>query len=212
MLRRSLLSVAAAFVSLPAMPRPALATAEPADRQMLHVLDRLAFGPSEDDLRHVQSIGIERYIAEQLANDLADPPDLTRQLGSLGTLKLDPVQLFRQYRPLLPSDGVKRTPEMLKAQRQRARIIRVEASLARIWRALYSRRQLQEVMVDFWYNHFNVFAGKGLDYLWIGAYEAEAIRPHVLGRFRDLLGATAHHPAMLFYLDNFQNVAPGTIG
>src|SRR6185437_6368738 len=55
-----------------------------------------------------------------------------------------------------------------------------------------------------------VFAQKGLDHLWIGAYENEAIRPHALGRFRDLLGATAHHPAMLFYLDNVQNSAPGT--
>jgi uncharacterized protein (DUF1800 family) len=67
-------------------------------------------------------------------------------------------------------------------------------------------------MVDFWYNHFNVFANKALDRLWVGAYEAEAIRPYALGRFRDLLGATAHHPAMLFYLDNAQNAAPGSKG
>jgi len=67
-------------------------------------------------------------------------------------------------------------------------------------------------MVDFWYNHFNVFAQKGLDHLWIGSYEAEAIRPHALGHFRDLLLATAHHPAMLFYLDNQLNTAPGSPG
>jgi uncharacterized protein (DUF1800 family) len=65
-------------------------------------------------------------------------------------------------------------------------------------------------MVDFWFNHFNVYAQKGLDHLWTGAYEQEAIRPFALGRFRDLLGATARHPAMLFYLDNWQNSAPGT--
>src|SRR5438094_717882 len=97
-------------------------------------------------------------------------------------------------------------------RRQHSRTILEQARAARLWRALYSPRQLQEVMVDFWYNHFNVFAGKGLDRLWIGAYEAEAIRPHALGRFRDLLGATAHHPAMLFYLDNAQNAAPGSKG
>src|SRR5439155_2649840 len=85
-----------------------------------------------------------------------------------------------------------------------------EAAHARLLRALYSRRQLQEVMVDFWYNHFNVFAEKGLDHLWVGAYEAEAIRPYALGRFRDLLGATARHPAMLFYLDNWENSAAGS--
>jgi len=75
-----------------------------------------------------------------------------------------------------------------------------------------SHRQLQEVMVDFWYNHFNVFAGKGLDHLWVGSYEEQAIRPYAMGRFRDLLRATARHPAMLFYLDNAQNGAPGSRG
>ena len=67
-------------------------------------------------------------------------------------------------------------------------------------------------MVDFWYNHFNVFAGKGLDRVLVGSYEEAAIRPHTLGRFRDLLGATAKHPAMLFYLDNWQNTAPNSPG
>jgi len=108
--------------------------------------------------------------------------------------------------------GVKPTPDEAKARRQRAQIIVQQAQDARIWRALYSRRQLQEVMVDFWYNHFNVFAGKALDHLWVGRYEADAIRPHVLGHFRDLLLATAHSPAMLFYLDNQLNTAPGSPG
>jgi len=63
-----------------------------------------------------------------------------------------------------------------------------------------------------WYNHFNVFAGKGLDHLWVGSYEQQAIRPYALGKFRDLLFATARHPAMLFYLDNAQNSAPGSRG
>jgi len=75
-------------------------------------------------------------------------------------------------------------------------------------RALYSPRQLEQVMVDFWFNHFNVFAVKGLDHLWIGAYDEAAIRPYALGRFGDLLLATARHPAMLFYLDNWENSAP----
>ena len=77
--------------------------------------------------------------------------------------------------------------------------------------AIESPRQLQEVMVDFWYNHFNVYAQKGLDHLWVGDYEREAIRPYVLGRFRDLLEATAKHPAMLFYLDNWQNMSPNNL-
>ncbi|HEY9712693.1 MAG TPA: DUF1800 domain-containing protein, partial [Chroococcales cyanobacterium] len=81
---------------------------------------------------------------------------------------------------------------------------------AKLMRAIESPRQLQEVMTDFWFNHFNIFANKGLDHLWIGAYEEQAIRPYALGNFRDLLGATCHHAGMLFYLDNWQNSAPGT--
>ncbi|HWI18630.1 MAG TPA: DUF1800 domain-containing protein, partial [Vicinamibacterales bacterium] len=68
---------------------------------------------------------------------------------------------------------------------------------------IYSERQLEEVLVDFWFNHFNVFAGKGATRNYVGEYEREAIRPHVLGTFREMLGATARHPAMLFYLDNW---------
>ena len=84
-----------------------------------------------------------------------------------------------------------------------------DAVRARLLRALDSPRQLEEVMVDFWFNHFNVFIGKGIDRVLVGHYEQHAIRPHVFGRFRDLLHATARHPAMLFYLDNAQSVAPG---
>jgi uncharacterized protein (DUF1800 family) len=192
---------------------PAGAAERGSDRQVLHVLDRLAFGPTVEHFRHVKAIGIERYIAEQLAPDsIAEPPALGERLAGLETLRLDPVRLFAEYGPLREVDGVKPTPEQQQARRQRARVILEQAQAARLWRALYSPRQLQEVMVDFWYNHFNVFAGKALDRLWIGAYEAEAIRPHALGRFRDLLRATAHHPAMLFYLDNAQNAAPGSKG
>lgn len=82
------------------------------------------------------------------------------------------------------------------------------AIASRLWRALESPRQLEEVMVDFWFNHFNVFEGKNLMRVLVGHYEHQAIRPHALGRFRDLLGATAKHPAMLYYLDNWQSVAP----
>ncbi len=83
-----------------------------------------------------------------------------------------------------------------------------ELSMAKMTRAVYSERQLQEMMVDFWYNHFNVFAAKGADRWLITEYERDAIRPHALGKFRDLLGATAKSPAMLFYLDNWLSADP----
>ena len=83
-----------------------------------------------------------------------------------------------------------------------------ELSMAKMTRAVYSERQLQEMMVDFWYNHFNVYAAKGADRWLITSYERDAIRPHALGKFRDLLEATAKSPAMLFFLDNWLSVDP----
>ena len=83
-----------------------------------------------------------------------------------------------------------------------------ELQSAKILRAVYSDRQLEEVLTDFWFNHFNVFLGKGADRYLVTSYERDVIRPHVLGRFKDLLVATAQSPAMLFYLDNWQSVGP----
>src|SRR3989440_5451376 len=89
-----------------------------------------------------------------------------------------------------------------------AEILAGELQMARILRAVYSERQLQAVMVDFWTNHFNVFAGKGADRWLLVSYDRDTIRPHAMGNFSDLLLATAQSPAMLFYLDNFQSVSP----
>ncbi|MFN2578517.1 MAG: DUF1800 domain-containing protein [Pyrinomonadaceae bacterium] len=89
-----------------------------------------------------------------------------------------------------------------------AQFLTGELQMSRILRAVYSERQLQEVMVDFWTNHFNVFAGKGADRWLLISYDRDTIRPHTLGKFYDLLLADAQSPAMLFYLDNFQSVSP----
>ena len=89
-----------------------------------------------------------------------------------------------------------------------AQFLTGELQMSRILRAVYSERQLQEVMVDFWTNHFNVFAAKGADRWLLPAYDRDTIRPHTLGKFYDLLVADAQSPAMLFYLDNFQSVSP----
>src|SRR5258706_5349278 len=83
---------------------------------------------------------------------------------------------------------------------------------AKLLRAIYSSRELEEVLTDFWYNHFNVFLDKGADRYLVGSYERDVIRPHVLGKFKDLLMETAQSPAMLFYLDNFQSVDPVAAG
>lgn len=99
------------------------------------------------------------------------------------------------------------TPEERQAQARQATVAN-ELMQAKMLRAVMSDAQLEEVLVDFWFNHFNVFVGKGQVRQYLTSYERDAIRPHVLGSFRDMLGATAHHPAMLFYLDNFQSQAP----
>ena len=91
---------------------------------------------------------------------------------------------------------------------RKSREVLDELTQQKILRAAYSERQLEEVMIDFWFNHFNVFAGKGATQQYLTEYERDAIRPHVFGKFRDLLGATAQSPAMLFYLDNWQSADP----
>jgi uncharacterized protein (DUF1800 family) len=91
---------------------------------------------------------------------------------------------------------------------QQPQRIVAELQASRILRAVYSERQLQEVMVDFWTNHFNVFAGKGADRWLLPAYDRDTIRPNAMSKFATLLQATAQSPAMLFYLDNFQSVSP----
>src|SRR5689334_16390162 len=146
------------------------------DRRIIHVLNRLAFGPTLDDVSHVKTIGIERYIAEQLTPAaVPEPIELRWRLAQLDTLRLNPVQLRQLYGPVRSLRGFKPNPELEKAQRERVQIILRDASEARIIRALLGSRQLNEVMVDFWFNHFNVFSGKGLDDVWIGNYEQHAI-------------------------------------
>src|SRR6516225_7024648 len=186
--------------------------AEPvSDRQIIHVLNRLAFGPTLQDFHLVRSIGVDRYIAEQLnPESIPEPFELQWRIAALDTLRYNAAQLRELYGPLPTIRGFKLPPELEKVRRERARTIVYQAEEARILRALLSGRQLQEVMVDFWFNHFNVYAGKDLDHLWIGDYEERVIRPFALGRFRDLLFAVTKHPAMLVYLDNTLNTAPGS--
>ena len=100
---------------------------------------------------------------------------------------------------------LRRRIEMVNGPQQ---IIARDLMEGKLLRAVYSDRQLEEVLTDFWFNHFNVFLDKGADRYLVTEYEREAIRPHVLGKFKDLLTATAKSPAMLFYLDNWQSVGP----
>ena len=101
--------------------------------------------------------------------------------------------------------------EVLQAMNNPQAVVVDELSQAKLVRAIYSERQLEEVMTDFWFNHFNVFIGKGPERLLLTNYEQEVIRPRALGKFEDLLVATAKSPAMLFYLDNWLSVGPNSM-
>jgi uncharacterized protein (DUF1800 family) len=100
--------------------------------------------------------------------------------------------------------------ELLLAMINPLVVVTSELAQAKLLRAIYSQRQLDEVMTDFWINHFNVFVDKGLDRMALTSYERDVIRPHALGKFEDLLVATAKSPAMLFYLDNWLSVGPNS--
>jgi uncharacterized protein (DUF1800 family) len=173
------------------------------DQQAVHVLNRLGYGPKPGDIEHVKQMGVERYIDSQLhPESIPMPEELTQRLRGLETANRTAGESVAQFNELRKE--VRNEEEGAK-QRRRAELGRMnrEAAEARLLRAIDSPRQLEEVMVDFWFNHFNVFVGKGPDRALIASYERDAIRPYAMGSFRDLLGATAKHPAMLVYLDNY---------
>jgi uncharacterized protein (DUF1800 family) len=141
----------------------------------------------------------EQADAEKVIAEAMRPPAMPQQQQGAMPEERDPQR--RQYRQAIAK--YMREQGLESPQR-----IMQELNSSRILRAVYSERQLQEVMVDFWTNHFNVFAQKGADRWFLTSYDRDVIRPNALGNFRDLLEATAKSPAMLFYLDNFQSASP----
>jgi uncharacterized protein (DUF1800 family) len=282
------------------------------DRQILHALNRLTFGPQPGDIERVRQIGLKKWIEQQLYPErTGENPELLAKLQTLDTLGMNPPEILARYpsQPLirqiadgkrpLPSDPFLRTavenltfelqtkkaknkddtqkdgeqpaehadlsrlknylddsqiqvlrkgapedkrkllaglpPETAQSaiiampKGMRNQLINVappdtrrkmmvlnfpqQAVTYDLWqgkvlRAIYSDHQLAEVLDDFWVNHFNVFVDKGPVRYMLAQYEREAIRPNVLGKFRDLLGATAKSQAMMFYLDNSESVGP----
>ena len=183
-----------------------------------HLLNRIAYGPRPGEIDMVVHKGTARYIAEQLEPaSIKQPAALEQLVAKSPALTQTPGQLFMNYgkKPVMLAAGLnnksdagasKEARENIQKQiRQNYMTMYQQITDARLMRAVYSPRQLEEVLTEFWFNHFNVSFDKGLDHIWVGSYEEQAIRPHVLGKFRDLLSSTSHHAAMLFYLDNWQN-------
>ncbi|HKR22702.1 MAG TPA: DUF1800 domain-containing protein [Pyrinomonadaceae bacterium] len=200
------------------------------EQRIVHVLNRLGFGARPGDVQRVKSMGLENYINQQLAPEKISDSMAENKVKELSVLTMTTAELYEKYpqparvigqlqnRGLLPKDqeNPRQNEESRKVIQEyykengleQPQRILAELHASRILRAVYSERQLQEVMVDFWTNHFNVFAGKGADRWLLPAYDRDTIRPHAMGKFSTLLQATAQSPAMLFYLDNFQSVTP----
>jgi len=208
------------------------------DEAILHALNRLGYGPRPGDIDHIRQIGLEKWIDQQLHPDSIDDSALDARLEKCPTLKMSSRELLEKFPPpnlAAKEQGISRddykaglqqerrqamsdvqptgNDNIDRAQQQLAKIqgpnrIIAELSMAKIDRAIYSNRQLEAVMEDFWFNHFNVFANKGADRWLLTSYVRDTIRPHTLSKFDDLLTATAKSPAMLFFLDNWLSVDP----
>ena len=194
-------------------PPPALLTARDS---ALHALNRLAYGPRPGEVDRVAQQGVLKWIDQQL--DPRHVPDdsleqVERGFQILRESPRDLAELFeearRQREARLKADPS--AADQPNDQPPKVRRLAGEFPELTVVRAAYSERQLQEVMVDFWTNHFNVYAGKGIDRYLLPDYIEHVIRPHALGSFSDLLIATAQSPAMLFYLDNWESVVPGAV-
>jgi uncharacterized protein (DUF1800 family) len=283
-------------------------------KQAVHALNRLTFGPRPGDVDHVLAIGLDKWIDQQIHPEKIDDSALDARLSPFRTLRMDTREIVQNFpseqmikavadgKQSLPSDPLKRAvyraqldryqdkedrkqqtavagadkvadDERTRRQQERdeanknveelldlppdqrmkavlkmspeeqrvmtnslqgdkrdefldgmnprqretidalnspQQVVANELVEGKLLRAIYSDRQLQEVMTDFWFNHFNVFIGKGADRYLLTSYERDVIRPRALGKFEDLLVATAQSPAMLFYLDNWLSVGPNS--
>ncbi|HXQ24872.1 MAG TPA: DUF1800 domain-containing protein [Candidatus Acidoferrales bacterium] len=208
------------------------------DQAIVHALNRLAYGPRPGDVDRVRQLGLEKWIDQQLHPDSIDDSALDTRLQKYPTLAMPSKKLLDEFPPPnlaaknagetkdeykqqimdkrreamadvveTGNDNIDKAQEALAKIQGPNRIV-AELSMGKLDRAVYSNRQLEAVMEDFWFNHFNVFANKGADRWLLTSYVRDTIRPHTMGKFQDLLTSTAKSPAMLFFLDNWLSVDP----
>jgi uncharacterized protein (DUF1800 family) len=213
-----------------------------ADRdEIVHVLNRITFGPRPGDVEAVEKMGLRNYIQQQLHPETIDDSAVEQQLAGFELLQMSSQQLSQMFQEerknaakkqkllaaanaqgnqdtnqveqpsmqLSPEDKMAKMVDQANQYRTVAAIGQLEQ--AKLVRAVDSERQLQEVLVDFWGNHFNIDVKKGPDRVLKVVDDRDVIRPHIWGSFRDLLEASAKSPAMLFYLDNATNTVAHTV-
>jgi uncharacterized protein (DUF1800 family) len=227
----------------------------PANRdEIIHVLNRITFGPRPGDVEAVQKMGLQNYIEQQLHPETIDDSAVEQQIAGFDLLQMSPQELsqlfyderknaLKKQKQLAAANGqgqveqtaanagagenansnqVQQPAMQPSAQDKLAKMVdqanqyRSVAAIgqleqAKLVRAVDSERQLQEVLVDFWGNHFNIDMKKGPDRVLKVVDDRDVIRPHIWGSFRDLLEASAKSPAMLFYLDNATNTVAHTV-
>lgn len=206
---------------------PAMKTATPADADKAAKTD----APANMDQQGDEEMSPKKQETPQTPEQIARQKQLENQMyaevDAAQLIELPPDQRYQKIIRMSPEDRLivarsargMQTQQLVEGMKPEQRetiqaivnpqlVVGGELAQAKILRAVYSERQLDEVMTDFWLNHFNIFIGKGPDRYMINAYERDVIRPRALGKFKDLLVATAKSPAMLFYLDNWQSVGP----
>ncbi|MFL5630739.1 MAG: DUF1800 domain-containing protein [Gemmatimonadaceae bacterium] len=196
----------------------------PADHQIIQALNRLTFGPKPGDALKVRAIGLDKWIDQQLHPEKVNDAALDQFVAGYSALNQNQNDLLRDYTEqqrarraakrergdTTKAMGVDDIAAMrqLRQQANSRREVITQLQSSRVARAVASERQLQEVMTDFWENHFNIYAAKGApEPYYLVDFDQNVIRPNALGKFRDLLEAVAKSPAMLFYLDNARSMA-----
>ena len=198
----------------------------PADQQIIQALNRLTFGSRPGDALKVRAIGLDKWIDQQLHPEKIDDSAIDRFVAGYPAINRDQDDLLAQYtqqqrerrevkRERADSTMTAADSMALRKQiQQRGNLTRqvvTQLQSSRVARAVGSERQLQEVMTDFWENHFNIYAQKGgPEPYYLRDFDQSVVRPRALGKFRDLLEAVAQSPAMLFYLDNARSMADST--
>jgi len=222
-IRRGSAAVYALALTLGPLAAPARAQTQPTlsdTERTIHLLSRTTFGVRPSDVTTVQTSGREAWLDRQLNPSGIDDGGLTERLQHFPAATMSQAELYTAYPPpqtvrrMIDADSLTQAEYRRLAREmgiQSPGRIAFDLAGARLQRAVYSERQLEEVMTNFWFDHFNVFFAKGADKWLISDYEREAIRPHVFGNFEDMLVATASHPAMLIYLDNWMSMVPDSL-
>jgi uncharacterized protein (DUF1800 family) len=187
-------------------------------QQVIHTINRLSFGITPQQITNIETQGLENYLQAQLnPASIPESPNLIKQLAQFKTIDRNSFQLWQTFyqddRLVFDKKAGDLSVEAKQQIQQRknkyrGNIVR-EVKQAHLAWVIHSSHQLEEVMTNFWLNHFNVFLNKQNIVFWLADYESQ-LRKNALGNFRDLLGVTAHHPTMLIYLDNNLNSDPNS--